>query len=40
LGLTPVGLRVQTWRHLKVLVDELFLAEMFPREFQVQFLAV
>ena len=40
LGLSPEALRVQTWRNLRTLADELSLAEMFPHEFQVQFLAV
>ena len=40
LGLSSEAVRVQTWRNLRTLTDELSLAEMFPHDFQVQFLAV
>lgn len=39
LGLNPNALRRQTWRNLRGLADKLDLLEMFPRDFQVQFLA-
>jgi hypothetical protein len=34
------SLRLQTWRNLKSLTERLSLVEMFPRDFQIQFLAV
>jgi TatD DNase family protein len=34
------ALRHQTWRNLKTIAEKLNLVEMFPHEFQVQFLAV
>jgi TatD DNase family protein len=40
LGVSPMVLRLQTWRNLKGIAERLSLSEMFPREFQVQFLAV
>jgi TatD DNase family protein len=39
LGLSPQSLRLQTWRNLKSIAERLSLLEMFPRDFQVQFLA-
>jgi TatD DNase family protein len=39
-GISPDALRRQTWRNLKTIAEKLNLVEMFPREFQVQFLAV
>jgi TatD DNase family protein len=39
-GLSPEVLRLKTWRNLKTIAERLNLAEMFPRDFQVQFLAV
>jgi TatD DNase family protein len=39
LGLSPESLRLQTWRNLKSIAERLSLLEMFPRDFQVQFLA-
>lgn len=39
LGVSPDALRLQTWRNLRTMVERLSLVEMFPREFQVQFLA-
>lgn len=33
-------LRHQTWRNLKTIAERLNLVEMFPRDFQVQFLAI
>lgn len=38
LGVSPDALRLQTWRNLKAIAENLSLVEMFPREFQVQFL--
>jgi TatD DNase family protein len=40
IKISPDALRRQTWRNLKALAERLNLAEMLPREFQVQFLAV
>lgn len=40
LSLAPETLRRQTWRNLKTVSEKLGLAEMFPQDFQVQFLAV
>lgn len=40
LGLSADELRFQAWRNLKVIAERLSLVEMFPPEFQVQFLAV
>jgi TatD DNase family protein len=39
-GISPDALRRRTWRNLKEISEKLNLVEMFPREFQVQFLAV
>jgi TatD DNase family protein len=39
-NIAPDDLRRQTWRNLKAMSEKLDLVEMFPREFQVQFLAV
>lgn len=39
LGVSPDELRLQTWRNLRTMVERLSLVEMFPRDFQVQFLA-
>jgi len=39
LGVSPDALRVQSWRNLRSMAESLSLVEMFPREFQVQFLA-
>lgn len=39
-SVSPDALRHQTWRNLKAISEKLNLVEMFPREFQVQFLAV
>ena len=39
LGLTLAELRSQTWRNLRGIVSNMALIDMFPREFQVQFLA-
>lgn len=39
-SLSPDALRLHTWRNLKTIAEKLNLVEMFPREFQVQFLAV
>ncbi len=39
-SISPDALRRQTWRNLKTIAEKLTLVEMFPREFQVQFLAV
>jgi hypothetical protein len=36
----PDVLRHQTWSNLKDMAERLSLVEMFPRDFQVQFLAV
>jgi TatD DNase family protein len=40
LSVSPDALRHRTWRNLKAISEKLNLVEMFPREFQVQFLAV
>ena len=40
LSVSPDALRHQTWRNLKAIAERLNLVEMFPRDFQVQFLAV
>jgi len=39
-SVSPDALRQRTWRNLKAISEKLNLVEMFPREFQVQFLAV
>jgi TatD DNase family protein len=39
-SVSPDALRRRTWRNLKEISEKLNLVEMFPREFQVQFLAV
>ena len=39
-SVSPDALRHRTWRNLKAISEKLNLVEMFPREFQVQFLAV
>jgi len=39
-SMLPDALRRQTWRNLKTIAERLNLVEMFPRDFQVQFLAV
>jgi TatD DNase family protein len=39
LGVSPDALRRQTWCNLRRMAERLSLVEMFPREFQVQFLA-
>lgn len=39
-SLSPDALRHQTWRNLKAISEKLNLVEMFPQDFQVQFLAV
>jgi TatD DNase family protein len=39
-SISPDVLRRQTWRNLKTIAERLNLVEMFPREFQVQFLAI
>ncbi len=39
MGMSADALRLQTWRNLKALAERLSLVEMFPRNFQVQFLA-
>jgi len=39
-SISPDVLRCQTWRNLKTIAEKLDLVEMFPRDFQVQFLAV
>lgn len=39
-GISPAALRRQTWRNLKAIAKKLDLVEMFPRDFQVEFLAV
>lgn len=39
-NISPEALRLQTWRNLKAISEKLNLVEMFPRDFQVQFLAV
>jgi len=39
-NISPEELRRQTWRNLKAISVRLGLVEMFPHEFQVQFLAV
>jgi TatD DNase family protein len=39
-NVSPDVLRHQTWRNLKKISQKLDLVELFPREFQVQFLAV
>ena len=39
LGLSSGALRTQMWRNLKTLAERLSLVDMFPRGFQVQFLA-
>jgi TatD DNase family protein len=38
-SISPNALRRQTWRNLKTIAERLNLVEMFPRDFQVQFLA-
>jgi TatD DNase family protein len=40
LGTTPEELRLQTWRTFGQMADQLSLGDMFPREFQAQFLAL
>jgi TatD DNase family protein len=40
IGLAPENLRRQTWRNLRTMSEKLNLADMFPRDFQVQFLSV
>lgn len=40
LRMPPDVLRHQTWSNLKDMAERLSLVEMFPRDFQVQFLAV
>jgi TatD DNase family protein len=39
-SISPDALRLQTWRNLKTIAEKLNLVEMFPRDFQIQFLAV
>jgi TatD DNase family protein len=39
-SISPDVLRRQTWRNLKTIAEKLSLVEMFPRDFQIQFLAV
>jgi TatD DNase family protein len=39
-SISPDMLRRQTWRNLKGIAERLDLVEMFPRDFQVQFLAI
>lgn len=39
LDVSPDALRAQTWRNLRSMADRPSLVEMFPREFQIQFLA-
>jgi len=38
--LTPDALRRQAWRNMKAIAERLAIVEMFPTEFQVQFLSV
>lgn len=38
--ISPDALRHQSWRNFKTIAEKLGLVDMFPREFQVQFLAV
>lgn len=40
LDMTPEALRLQAWRNLKWMAEGLSLVEMFPTEFQVQFLSI
>jgi TatD DNase family protein len=40
LGASPDTVRLRTWRNLKAISEKLNLVEMFPHDFQVQFLAV
>jgi TatD DNase family protein len=40
LGASPDTVRRWTWRNLKAISEKLNLVEMFPHDFQVQFLAV
>ncbi len=40
LGMSAHALRLQAWRNLKLMAEKLSLIEMFPTDFQVQFLAV
>lgn len=40
LGVSPDDLRRQTWRTLGRMAEELAIADMFPHDFQVQFLAL
>jgi len=39
LGISVGDLRQQTWRNMRRIADELNLVDMFPKQFQVQFLA-
>jgi TatD DNase family protein len=39
-SVSPDALRLRTWRTLKAISEKLNLVEMFPQDFQVQFLAV
>jgi TatD DNase family protein len=39
LGVSADALRLQTWRNLRGIAEKLSLIEMFPAEFQVQFLS-
>jgi TatD DNase family protein len=39
-GVSPDALRRQTWRNIKTIAEKLNVVEMFPLDFQVQFLAV
>ena len=39
-NISPDALRRQTWQNLKAISEKLNLVEMFPQEFQIQFLAV
>lgn len=39
-SISPDALRCQTWRNLKTIAEKLDVVEMFPRDFQIQFLAV
>lgn len=38
-GVSADALRLQTWRNLRTLAEKLSVIEMFPRDFQVQFLS-
>lgn len=39
LGIQPAELRLQAWKNLKTMVDQLDLFDMLPRDFQVQLIA-